>query len=78
MPNFTPEDLLLYLYNELNTHKAATVEEELHHLWTLHEKFNILKEAKTRIEKMPLQSPRRQTLKAIMEYVHNPTEISKS
>ncbi len=77
MINSTPENLLTYLYNELKTSDKSAIEFELQLHWTLREKFNILREAKLRLEKMTLQSPRKQTLQSIMHYATKSLEGSK-
>jgi hypothetical protein len=68
MPNFTPEDLLLYQSGELNEMQCAAIEEELKVNWALREKFNVLKEALTRLNAMKLHSPRKQTIHSIVRY----------
>ncbi len=68
MPNFTPEDLLLYQSGELNELQCAAMEEELKANWALREKFNVIKEAQARINAMRLHSPRKQTIQSIVYY----------
>jgi len=68
MPNFTPEDLLLYQAGELDEEQRKAIAEELLVNWALREKFNILKEAFARLNSIKLQSPRRQTIQSIMRY----------
>jgi hypothetical protein len=68
MPNFTPEDLLLYHAGELDEVQNNAIAEELKTNWALREKFNVLKEAVARINAMKLQSPRKQTLQNILGY----------
>ena len=68
MPNFTPEDLLLYQSGELNEMQRAAIEEELKINWALREKFNVMKEAQARLNTMPLHSPRKQTIQSIVYY----------
>ena len=68
MPNFTPEDLLLYQSGELNEMQRAAIEEELKMNWALREKFNVIKEAQARLNAMPLHSPRKQTIQSIVYY----------
>ncbi len=68
MPNFTPEDLLLYEAGELDNVQSEAIAEELSSNWALREKFNVLKEAFARINSLKLQSPRAQSLQAIMRY----------
>jgi hypothetical protein len=68
MPNFTPEDLLLYQLGELDDVKTEVLAEELSANWALREKFHVLKEAFARLKAMKLQSPRKQTVQSIMRY----------
>lgn len=68
MPNFTPEDLLLYQAGELDEAQAEAIAEELKVNWALREKFTVMLEAIKRINAMKLQSPRRQTVQSIMRY----------
>jgi len=68
MPNFTPEDLLMFEAGELSEEKSTAIAEELKANWALREKFRVLKEALTRLNSMKLQSPRRQTIQSIMRY----------
>ena len=68
MPNFTPEDLLMYEAGELSEEQSKAIAEELTVNWALREKFNVLKEALTRLNSMKLQSPRKQTIQGIMQY----------
>lgn len=68
MPNFTPEDLLLYEAGELDATRSFLISEELSANWALREKFNVIKDAFSRLNSMKLQSPRKQTLQGIMRY----------
>lgn len=68
MPNFTPEDLLLYHAGELEIEKMNLIAEELLVNWSLREKFIVLKEALTRLNSIQLSSPRKQTVQNIMRY----------
>ena len=68
MPNFTPEDLLLYQSGELDDVQKNAIAEELGVNWALREKFSVLLEAFTRLNTMKLQSPRKQTIQNIMRY----------
>ena len=68
MPNFTPEDLLLYQAGELDEALSNAIAEELNVNWGLREKLNVLKEAFARLDSIKLQSPRRQTIQGIMRY----------
>ena len=75
MPNFTTEDLLLYLYSDMDDLQKAALENELKKDWALREKFQVLREAKARLEKLRLLSPRQQTIDAVMRYAGKPSEI---
>jgi hypothetical protein len=52
MTNFTPEDLLLYLYKESTPKQTAAVEEALKKDWTLREKLTVLKTSMQRLDKI--------------------------
>lgn len=42
MHNFTPEDLLLYLYNETSPAQTAEIKAALETDWSLREKFEVI------------------------------------
>ena len=57
MTNFTPEDLLLYLYKETSAEQTTAIETALEKDWTLREKMNVLKASMQRLDKI-ITSPR--------------------
>jgi hypothetical protein len=63
------------MYNESNPSMKALIEKELEDNWTLREKLNVLKEAFERLNKMKLQSPRQQSVDAILEYACRPSKV---
>ena len=67
MPSFTPEDLLLYLYNETSPELTKAVEEALKNDWTLREKLNVLKISKQRLNNV-IESPRTEVILRILNY----------
>jgi len=67
MPSFTPEDLLLYLYNETSPEMTKAVEEALKNDWTLREKLNVLKVSKQRLNNV-IESPRTEVILSILNY----------
>jgi hypothetical protein len=67
MHNFTPEDLLQYLYNETSTQKAEAIKQALETDWTLREKLEVITAAQQRLEKLTL-SPRPQVIDKILSY----------
>lgn len=44
MINFTPEELLLYLYNETSEEQTVAIKRALEQDWTLREKLAVLKD----------------------------------
>ena len=67
MTNFTPEDLLLYLYIEASAEQAAAIETALEKDWTLREKLNVLKVSMQRLEKITA-SPRTEVVLNVLNY----------
>ena len=57
MENFTPEDLLLYLYKETSPQQSAAIESALQKDWTLREKLAVLKTSMQRLDKIT-ETPR--------------------
>ena len=57
MTNFTPEDLLMYLYKETSVEQTTAIEAALEKDWTLREKMNVLKASMQRLDKITV-SPR--------------------
>lgn len=76
MVNSTLEDLVLYMHKELTAAKKAAVESELEQNWALREKYNVLVESFNRISNIKLQSPRLQTVNAIMQYARGVNKVS--
>ncbi len=67
MTNFTPEDLLLYLYKETSTKKTKAIETALQNNWTLREKLSVLKASTDRLEKIT-QSPRTEVVLNVLNH----------
>ncbi|MBK6937085.1 MAG: hypothetical protein IPH18_09550 [Chitinophagaceae bacterium] len=67
MTNFTPDDLLLYLYKETSDIETAAIEAALEKDWTLREKLNVLKTAMHRLDKIT-ESPRTQLVLNVLNY----------
>jgi len=67
MINFTPEDLLLYLYKETSAKKTAAIEKALQNDWTLREKLNVLKASMDRLDKIT-QSPRTEVVLTVLNH----------
>ena len=67
MHNFTPEDLLLYLYNETSPAQIAQIKAALETDWSLREKFEVITSAQKRLEALKM-SPSQQTIDNILSY----------
>ena len=67
MHNFTPEDLLLYLYNETSPIQTAEIKAALENDWSLREKFEVITSAQKRLEALKM-SPSQQTIDNILSY----------
>ncbi|MGE5108356.1 MAG: hypothetical protein ACM3H8_12475 [Sphingobacteriales bacterium] len=67
MNNFTPEDLLLYLYNEVSQEEKTAIEAQLQKDWTLREKLNVLKASLRHLGEISY-SPRTEVVLNILNY----------
>ncbi|MEO7983358.1 MAG: hypothetical protein ABI688_04675 [Bacteroidota bacterium] len=67
MTNFTPEHLLLYLYNETSVKQTAAIEAALEKDWTLREKLNVLKASMQRLDKITT-SPRTEVVLNVLNH----------
>ena len=76
MPNFTTEDLLVYLYAEMEPGKACELETALQSDWALQQKFNVMKEAQYQLDEIPIASPRSVTIASILSYAETSIHIS--
>ena len=70
MTNFTPEDLLLYLYKETSPRQTAAIEKALAKDWTLREKLAVLKNSMQRLDKIK-QSPRTEVVLNVLNYARD-------
>ena len=76
MPNFTTEDLLVFMYNEMESEKSNQLEKALQNDWALQQKYNVLIEAQERLYRTPLCSPRATTVDNILRYAELHLPIS--
>ncbi|MBM3414606.1 MAG: hypothetical protein FJY16_06705 [Bacteroidetes bacterium] len=70
MKAYTPEDLVLYLYHEMETSQRQVLEEALETDWTLREKMGVLKTTLERLDRR-LESPRTEVILNILRYASN-------
>ena len=73
MTNFTPEDLLLYLYKETTPEQTIAIEEALKKDWTLNEKLSVLKTSMQRLDKIKV-SPRTEVVLNVLNYAKEKSE----
>lgn len=73
MTNFTPEDLLLYLYKETSADQSTAIESALEKDWTLREKLNVLKASMQRLDKLT-ESPRTQVVLNVLNHAREMIE----
>jgi hypothetical protein len=74
MENFTPEDLLLYLYKETSPQQSTAIESALKKDWTLREKLAVLKTSMQRLDKIT-EAPRTEVVLDVLNYAReNVTE----
>ena len=67
MHNFTPEDLILYLYKETSPEATTAIEKALEEDWTLKEKFNVLKTSMERLNSITV-SPRTEVILNVLRH----------
>jgi hypothetical protein len=67
MSIFTPEDLILYVYQETSPEKTAAIQQAIANDWALQEKFNVIK---TSVEQLTteLYEPRTETVLNVLNY----------
>jgi hypothetical protein len=68
MQNFTPEDLILYLYKETSLELTNQIEEVLKSDWTLREKLTVLKTSQERLDKLVV-SPRTEVILNVLRQI---------
>lgn len=73
MTNFTPEDLLLYLYKETSSKKAEAIAAALQKDWTLREKMQVLIASMQRLDKIT-QSPRTEVVLNVLNHAREQAE----
>ena len=67
MTNFTPEDLLLYLYKETTAAQTTAIKATLINDWTLREKLEVLKLSMQRLDKITI-TPRTEIILDVLNY----------
>ena len=68
MTLFTPEDLVMYMYQETSPEQTAAIELALQNDWALREKLQLLRESVGDLSHMPLTAPRTEVVLRVMNY----------
>ena len=76
MANFTPEDLLLYLYKETSEKQTTAIESALKQDWTLREKLAVLKTSLERLNGIK-KSPSTRAILNVLNYARKKNEVVK-
>ena len=75
MHNFSPEELIQYLYKETSPNTTAAIEQALQVDWTLREKLAVLKTSMERLSSLT-ESPRIETVLAILKYARKSETVT--
>lgn len=75
MPDFTPEDLISYLYGETNALLTQQIIKALDENWALREKLSVLKASVKRLDAASVVPPSTSSLDAIMAYARDKSKI---
>lgn len=77
MHNYSPEDLLLYLYRETSPEATAAIEKALQEDWTLREKLAVLKTSMERLNGIVV-SPRTEIILNVLRHARTKKEVTTS
>jgi hypothetical protein len=77
MHNYSPEDLILYLYKETSAETTAAIEEALKNDWTLREKLAVIKTSMERLDAITV-SPRTEVVLNVLRYARKKEDITVS
>jgi ppGpp synthetase/RelA/SpoT-type nucleotidyltranferase len=73
---FTPEHLIMYLYNdEIDEQLREQIETALQNDWSLREKLQVIRESKDRLDKAGLSQPRTSSISAILSHAGKPEKV---
>jgi hypothetical protein len=76
MTNFSPEDLLLFLYKEATPEMTTAIEAALKQDWTLREKLAVLKASQERLQTL-IEAPRTESVLNILHYAASHQSVPK-
>jgi hypothetical protein len=75
MHNFTPEDLILYLYKETSSQTTAEIEKALENDWTLREKLSVIKTSMQRLDSV-IVTPRTEVVLNVLKHASKQKEVN--
>ena len=75
MHNYSPEDLILYLYKETSPDATAAIEKALQEDWTLREKLTVLKTSMERLNSITV-SPRTEVILNVLRHARTEKKVS--
>jgi len=77
MHNYSPEDLILYLYKETSPEATTAIEKALKDDWTLREKLAVIKTSMERLNSITI-SPRTEIILNVLRYAREQEEVTSS
>jgi len=77
MHNYSPEDLLLYLYKETDSQTTANIEDALKNDWSLREKLAVLQTSMKRLDSIKV-SPRTEVILNVLRYARKDEKLLKT
>ena len=75
MHNYSPEDLILYLYKETSPEATAAIDKALEEDWTLREKLAVLKTSMERLNSITI-TPRTEVILNILRHARTQEEVT--
>jgi len=77
MHNYSPEDLILYLYKETSPQATTAIEKALEEDWTLREKLSVLKTSMERLNSITF-APRTEIILNILRHAREGEKVTSS
>jgi hypothetical protein len=77
MHNYSPEDLILYLYKETSPDATAAIEKALEEDWSLREKLAVIKTSMERLNSITV-SPRTEIILNILRHARTQEKTTTS
>lgn len=77
MQKFKQEVLIQYLYGETSTQLSLAIDLALQESWELQHELNTLKRSLKQLDQLQIQSPRKNSVKAILNYAKSTDEVAQ-